>query len=126
MKENGSPAPIFDINDPERTHFIVEIPIHPAFIEEEFLNFDSQSSDQVNDQVISILTLCLSPKSRQEILSFIGITTQKENFNTHILKLLKEKWIELTIKDNPKDRNQKYVTSDLGKSIIASTKKIRK
>ncbi|MFM1853467.1 MAG: hypothetical protein RL164_785 [Bacteroidota bacterium] len=126
MKENGSPAPIFDINDPERTHFIVEIPIHPAFIEEEFLNFDSQSSDQVNDQVISILTLCLSPKSRQEILSFIGITTQKENFNTHILKLLKEKWIELTIKDNPKDRNQKYVTSDLGKSIIASTKKLRK
>jgi ATP-dependent DNA helicase RecG len=126
LKENGSPAPIFDINDPERTHFIVEIPIHPAFIEEEFLNFDSQSSDQVNDQVISILTLCLSPKSRQEILSFIGITTQKENFNTHILKLLKEKWIELTIKDNPKDRNQKYVTSDLGKSIIASTKKLRK
>lgn len=102
--------------------------------EEKFLNLDDQSNDQeadqvsdqvndqVNDQVISILTLCLSPKSRQEILSFIGITNQTKNFNTHILKLLKEKWIDLTIKDNPKDRNQKYVTSDLGKSIIASTK----
>ena len=27
LKENGSPIPIFDINDPERTHFVVEIPI---------------------------------------------------------------------------------------------------
>jgi ATP-dependent DNA helicase RecG len=126
LKENGSPAPIFDINDPERTHFIVEIPIHPAFIEEENRNFDETSndqvSDQVSDQVISILTLCLSPKSRQEILTFIGITNQTKNFNTHVLPLLQEKWIDLTIKDNPKDRNQKYVTSDLGKSILASTK----
>jgi ATP-dependent DNA helicase RecG len=126
LKENGSPAPIFDINDPERTHFIVEIPIHPAFIEEENRNFhetsNDQVSDQVSDQVISILTLCLSPKSRQEILTFIGITNQTKNFNTHVLPLLQEKWIDLTIKDNPKDRNQKYVTSDLGKSILASTK----
>jgi ATP-dependent DNA helicase RecG len=100
----------------------VEIPIHPAFIEEENRNFDETSNDQVSDQVISILKLCLSPKSRQEILTFIGITNQTKNFNTYVLPLLQEKWIDLTIKDNPKDRNQKYVTSDLGKSILASTK----
>lgn len=51
LKENGSPAPIFDINDPERTHFVVEIPIHPAFIEEEFINFDGMTNDQEDDQV---------------------------------------------------------------------------
>lgn len=42
LRENGSPAPVFDANEPERTHFVVEIPIHPVFV---------KSNDQVNDQV---------------------------------------------------------------------------
>ncbi len=50
LKENGSPAPIFDTNEPERTFFIVEIPIHEAFIKEQ--------NDQVSDQVISIVKYC--------------------------------------------------------------------
>lgn len=61
LSENGSPHPIFDANEPERTHFIVEIPIHQAFIEQEketFSNFTGQSdqvSDQVSDQDIELI-----------------------------------------------------------------------
>ncbi len=94
--------------------------------EDKFLNLDDQSndqvSDQVSDQVISILTLCLSPKSRQEMLAFLGLKNHSVNFKRNLIRLLQKNWIEFTIKDNPKDRNQKYITSDLGKSIIASTK----
>ncbi len=123
LKENGSPSAKFETNEPERAYFIIEIPIHEQFKEETSSNKEKndQVSDQVSDQVISIIQFCIIPKSRQEILTFIGITNQTKNFNTHILPLLQEKWIDMTIKDNPKDRNQKYVTSDLGKSILAST-----
>ena len=103
MKENGSPAPIFDINDPERNHFIVEIPIHNAF------------SDHVSDQVISIITYCTSPKSKQEILTFLGLKKHTDNFKRHIQPLIEKGYLDYTVKENLKDRNQKYIITDLGK-----------
>jgi ATP-dependent DNA helicase RecG len=124
LKENGSPAPIFDINDPERTHFLVEIPIHPAFIEEEFLNFDGQFSDQVSDQVtnhaFAIIHFCISPKSRKEILEFLGLTNHSFNFKRHVEPLIINDFLDYTVKENPKDRNQKYVSTELGKAMVDS------
>ncbi len=35
LKDNGSGSPIFDTNEPHRTHFLIEIPIHPEFIKKE-------------------------------------------------------------------------------------------
>lgn len=40
MKNNGSPAPLFDTDEPNRTYFVIEIPIHPDFMET-----DSPSDD---------------------------------------------------------------------------------
>jgi len=114
LKENGSPSPKFDTNEPERTFFIVEIPIHQDFK----ITANAKVSAQVSAQVIELLNFCKTPKSREEILSFIGISNQTKNYNTHILPLLQSNWIEFTIKDNTKDRNQKYVISELGESVI--------
>lgn len=114
LKENGSPSPKFDTNEPERTFFIVEIPIHQDFK----ITANAKISSQVSAQVIELLNFCKTPKSREEILSFIGISNQTKNYNTHILPLLQSNWIEFTIKDNTKDRNQKYVISELGESVI--------
>ncbi|MCC6702932.1 MAG: putative DNA binding domain-containing protein [Fluviicola sp.] len=50
LADNGSPAPIFDTNESERTHFIVEIPIHDHFKEETYSNFDGGTNDQESDQ----------------------------------------------------------------------------
>jgi len=47
LAENGSPEPKFDTNEPERTHFLVEIPIHSAFY--------GPSEGQVTDQVNKLL-----------------------------------------------------------------------
>jgi len=33
LEENGSPPAIFDLDDPDRRYFVVEIPIHSAFVE---------------------------------------------------------------------------------------------
>ena len=45
LRENGSPIPVFDANEPNRIHFVVEIPIHPFFT-----HLNDQVNDQVNDQ----------------------------------------------------------------------------
>ena len=122
LADNGSPKAIFDANEPERIHFIVEIPIHPLFINEKSNEVNEVDNDQVNDQVISIIKFCKTPKSRQEILAFIGLTNQSKNFNTHILPMIEHDWIEYTIKDNLKDRNQKYQITPKGISVLKKGK----
>lgn len=115
MKENGSPAPIFDINDPERNHFIVEIPIHTAFSDHVSDQVSDRVSDQVSGQIISIITYCTSPKSKQEILTFLGLKKHTDNFKRHIQPLIEKGFLDYTVKENLKDRNQKYIITDLGK-----------
>ncbi len=114
LKENGSPAPIFDTNEPERTFFIVEIPIHEAFIKEQ----NDQVSDQVSDQVISIVKYCKNPKSRKEILLYLGLKNHSVNFKRHVEPLIERGYLDYMIKENLKNRNQKYIVTHLGKSII--------
>lgn len=125
LADNGSPAPIFDANEPERTHFIVEIPKHSAF--ETFSSFDGQSndqvSDQVSDQVISLIQFCKAPKSRQEILAFLGLANHSVNFKRHVEPLIELNYLDYTIKENLRDRNQKYATTDLGKSVLIKTER---
>ena len=49
LDENGSPAAKFDTNEPERSHFLIEIPIHFSFM----VNEEGDAVDQVSDQVIA-------------------------------------------------------------------------
>ena len=83
---------------------------------------NEKSNEVDNDQVISIIKFCKTPKSRQEILAFIGLTNQSKNFNTHILPMIEHDWIEYTIKDNLKDRNQKYQITPKGISVLKKGK----
>jgi len=114
LKENGSPVPKFDTNEPERTFFIVEIPIHEAFLKEQ----NDQVSDQVSDQVISIVKYCKNPKSRKEILLYLGLKNHSVNFKRHVEPLIERGYLDYMIKENLKDRNQKYIVTDLGKLIL--------
>ncbi len=49
MENNGSSKPLFDTDEPERRHFVCELPVHPEFIEK-----SDQVTDQVTDQVKGI------------------------------------------------------------------------
>lgn len=75
-------------------------------------------SAQVSAQVIELLNFCTTPKSREEVLDFIGISNHYKNYTKHILPLLEESLLEYTIKANPKDRNQKYVITQKGNSLV--------
>ncbi|MGQ1787486.1 RNA-binding domain-containing protein [Saccharicrinis sp. GN24d3] len=47
MKNNGSPKPLFDTDEPDRRYFVCELPIHPDFLEE-------IEQDEVNEEGGSI------------------------------------------------------------------------
>lgn len=126
LKDNGSDAPIFDTNEPHRTHFLIEIPVHPGFNDEDH----DQASDQVNDQVnaltkeqIKVLEFALVPRKKKEILEdCLGLSNQTKNFVTHVEPLMDSKFIEMTIPDKPSSKNQEYFTTDVGKNILSILK----
>ena len=72
LKENGSPAPKFDTNEPERTYFIVEIPIHKAFVEQQ----TDQVTDQVTDQDIEFIISDLDKINELSLTSNITTSDQ--------------------------------------------------
>lgn len=92
LADNGSPRPKIDINEPERTHFLVEIPIHSAFY--------GPSEDQVRDQAKKLLK-SLEIKGLSEVeqlineLSPIGwdqvkdqVKGQVDQINKHLSTIL--------------------------------------
>lgn len=52
LNNNGSPAPVFVIDEPDRRYFVIEIKIHPYFLEDISSQIDDeggQISGQIND-----------------------------------------------------------------------------
>ena len=78
-----------------------------------------QESDQENVQGKSvkisltgsqrdIVNFCSVPRTAQEILDRLGLSQHSANRKRHIQPLLEMGVLEMTIPDNPNDRNQKY------------------
>lgn len=102
---NGSPKPIFDTNEPERSCFVTELTIHPDFIEDDKEGnqaggqVSGQAGGQVGGQVADLTArqkevfeyIVDNPKvSRSELASKIGIN--ESAIQKHI-KALKEKQV---------------------------------
>ncbi|MGJ8743822.1 RNA-binding domain-containing protein [Polaribacter sp.] len=147
LKDNGSGSPKFDTNEPHRTHFLIEIPIHPEFkkntlkegiaklaeavkvtltdkidievITEKSLARYTKIANSLSNEQKKILDYALIPKKRKEILEdCLGLSNQTKNFNTHIQPLMDLGLINLTIPNKVTSQNQKYSTSKIGKGIL--------
>ena len=77
-----------------------------------------QVSDQVSNQVKQLLMLCKQAKSRNELLDFLGLSNHFYNFQRHIEPLLNNNWLEMTNKESPKNRNQKYILTEKGRKLV--------
>jgi ATP-dependent DNA helicase RecG len=115
MKQNGSPAPTFK-TDRGKTHFLTTLPIHPKAQIKEGIGVQ-----KLLDNRMKILIFCKTPKSRKEILVHLGLKNYPENSKKHIVPLLKDNLIELTIPDKPRSGRQKYITTKKGNNAIDST-----
>jgi ATP-dependent DNA helicase RecG len=80
-----------------------------------------EQSDVVEHLIQSekILKYCSEkPRSRAEIFEFLQMSNETRNFNRHVLPLLDNKLIQMTIPDKPRSMNQRYIITDLGKKLL--------
>lgn len=141
LKENGSPMPIFN-TDEDRSYFLIEIPSHPDFIQElSIISLNGQNTNIAKEEtspqndVLSALFNILLPKSiyileqllsgpldKNEIFYRIKVSNQTYSKKRFLDPLINLNLIEMTIKNKPRCRNQKYRITDEGKHILHSYK----
>ena len=95
-------------------------------------HFSGQVTDKVTDKVKNLISdqfgeraeliliyLSEIPRKSKEILEeLLGVSLQTKNKKKYINPLLTENWIELTNKDNPNDKSQKYQLTEKGRLLV--------
>lgn len=73
---------------------------------------------QVGEQVAKVLTACKTqPRTKAELLEVLGLANVYMNYKRHLLPLIEQGFIEMTIPEKPKSRLQKYRLTEKGKGI---------
>lgn len=97
MKTNGSPEPVFETDD-SLSYFITILPINQHFKEL-----------KLTKNELNILEYCSEPKSKKEILDFLGLSNKHENAQRHIKPLLETGFLEYQFPNIPNTPKQKYL-----------------
>ncbi len=74
---------------------------------------------QVGEQVAKVLTACKrQSRTKAELLEILGLANVYMNYKRHLLPLIEQSFIEMTIPDKPKSRLQKYRLTVKGEKLI--------
>ena len=57
---------------------------------------------------MELTEFCVMPRSKREMMDFIGLTDAKNFRERYLVPLLEAGKVEMTIPDKPNSRNQKY------------------
>ena len=139
LRTNGSPAAKFD-TDEDRSYFLIEIPSHPDFVKDniniELLkNPESVNTSTVPMDILTAVFNTLLPKSiyileqleyapldKSEIFKRIGVSNQTYSKRKYLDPLLESGLIEMTQKETPRSRIQKYQITEDGRIALHSYK----
>ena len=131
LSKNGSQPPVFHSDD-ARTYFVTEFKIHSAFVEiqsaADFHSLELYSkvetlahvgTPHLSDMQLKILIFCQHvPHSNAEILAHVGAHDRTGSITRALSSLSSQGLLALTIPDKPKSKNQKRVTTALGKDVV--------
>ncbi len=132
MAANGSPPPEFETDD-EHSYFQVRLPVHPQAQAGtakvgagDTANMGEAGRDQAGTKLglsrdqVEILQKCLIESQIQELMD-IAQRTNRTKFRDQVLKpLLADDLLAMTILDKPTSRNQRYVITDKGRTLLAT------
>ncbi len=132
MSENGSPAPVFEM-DGERSYFLTRLPSHPhapgrTEKTSEKLGAHDEAHDEAHDASAvnlsgterRILIACgRGPQKASELLSTLGYESRTGNFKRSLNRLIDSRILERTLGRAPRSRNQKYRLTDKGRAIAS-------
>jgi ATP-dependent DNA helicase RecG len=79
----------------------------------------NEAVKQVNIRnMTEVLSFCIEPKKRKDILSLFGLTNIYKNYNSHIVLLINDGLLERTLPDKHTSPNQKYKTTEKGIKLL--------
>ena len=136
LKNNGSASATIE-TDENRAYFLIDIPCHPDFVEEDLSNVVSYVDIVDNKQLKQKLSYVVSyvdganlehifkvfvalqkETSLTELVAMYGQTNRSRFKRTTIDILIQTGLATPTILDKPKSRNQKYVLTEAGRQLI--------
>lgn len=121
MERNGSPEPRFS-TDETRTHFVVELPVHPELVGLMLGNGGNDEAYEEGQEAESLAELRVlelvadNPKPKAEIAEELGLSPRGRAIHRILEALVTKSLLEMTIPDKPNSRNQKYKITPLGNS----------
>lgn len=84
---------------------------------------NEQVSAQVSEQVMVLLRHCSEQaRSKQDLLAVIGLSNAYLNYKRHIVPMLQQGLLALTIPDKPQSRLQRYRLTEKGRQLIDPSK----
>ena len=133
MRENGSPAPVFETDD-DRTSFLVRLPVHEAAhspppgqgaeqaTEHETEQDTEHDAPQVTDHVGRLVAALTCEMSRSELQSALGLTHRPHFITSYLRPALEAGLIEMTLPDKPTSRHQRYRRTAAGEALAQHSK----
>ena len=134
MRENGSPAPVFETDD-DRTSFLVRLPVHEAAhspppgqgAEQDTAQDTEQDTEhdgpQVTDHVGRLVAALNCEMSRSELQAALGLTHRPHFITSYLRPALEAVLIEMTLPDKPTSRHQRYRRTAVGEALVRQTKR---
>ena len=140
MRENGSPAPVFESDD-ERTWFLVRLPVHEAAAsvpteqgaeqdheqdtgqvtehetEQDTEQDTEHDAPQVTDHVGRLVAALTSPLGRAELQVALQLTHRPHFITSYLRPALAAGLIEMTLPDKPTSRHQRYRRTAAGEAV---------
>ena len=104
LEENGNGKAIFDLT------------LITAFKVIESIS--ARLNTKLSDKQISTLVFCKTAKSREEILSSMGLSNQTKNYNKYVQPLLDAQFLVYTKPGKADIRGQQYILSKFGHNLI--------
>ena len=70
-----------------------------------------EGHDAAHDKIENLIIFCEKPKTRQEIMNHLGLSSRGQFLERYLKPLLESGRLKMTIPDKPQSKNQKYVSS---------------
>lgn len=70
------------------------------------------NKEEQNDEIRNILVFCKTPRTRKEICDYLGLSSVTYAIQTHIMPLVEQGLIKLSIPEKPKSTKQLYYTAE--------------
>ncbi len=127
MRENGSPAPVFD-TDEGRTWFETRLPVHEQAdvelaeqgAEQGAAQGTEQGTAQATEQVERLLAALTREMGRAELQAALRLTHRQHFIAVYLRPALEAGLVEMTLPDKPTSMNQRYRRTAPGDAMVRS------